>query len=250
MSISNLPTEETYTSLITSEHRNKPLFVATVALFVSGFIGGSVTSTAPGDTVADDVLMFVGPSLSSQLGGNLVTPGDTVDTGVDMAVDFEQSVVGIFPNLPFLADIDNAIGKQLDNIGVWVGLPRAVFVNSTLGIVTLDDTTYRQLLYAKIAANHWDGGMESYQAILADFFPGSGIVLKAVDNQDMTIDIYISGGIPTSLQTALLKGGLLVPQPTGVLINGFILPTGPVFGLDEEDLNIAGPDVGSFPTYL
>jgi hypothetical protein len=114
----------------------------------------------------------------------------------------------------------------------------------------LSDSDYQSLLYAKIASNNWDGGMQSFQTILSDLFKGSGIVMKAYDNQNMSLDIYLSGTPPTALQIALLKAGLVVPQPAGVLINGYIQPSGPVFGLDEEDSAIGGPDVGSFPTYI
>lgn len=150
--------------------------------------------------------------------------------------------------LPGLYALDTAAGAQLDSVGAWVGLTRYQNV-PTLGVVTLADADYRILLRAKIAANHWDGGMESLQAILAQIFPGGAITMYAVDNQDMSMDVYITGGTPTALQIALLKGGLLVPKPEGVRIN-FVLVTGPLFGLDRNDSAVAGLDVGAFVTYL
>lgn len=189
MSLTNYP------SLITSEHADKPNFVAIVTLLCSG----------------------------------------SVDT---------QAAVQAMPGL---YDVDAAVGDQLDACGVWVALPRTVAV-PTLGTVTLSDTDYRILIRARILRNHWDGGMSSLQGILAVIFPGS-ITMFAVDNQDMSMDIYIAGGTPTATQLALLKGGLLVPKPEGVLIN-FILATTALFGLDFETSLIAGPDVGSFINYL
>lgn len=148
-----------------------------------------------------------------------------------------------------LFDLDTAMGVQLDELGVWAGLGRYIFV-PTLGTVTLNDTDYRILLRAKILKNHWDGTNAMLQVILSQLFPGTGITLVAVDNQDMSMDIYIFGGTPTPTQLALLKGGLIVPKPEGVRINGFILVTGPLFGLDQEDTAVAGLDVGQFASYL
>lgn len=187
---------QTYSSLITSEHRDKPKFVAVVELLASA-------------------------SADSQ---------------------------ALLESLPELYSVLTAVGAQLDAAGVWIGLGRTIFV-PTIGTVTLDDDDYRVLLNAKILGNHYDGGMESLQLILQSLFPGTPIVLFAVDNQDMSMDVYITGGTPSPLQIALLKGGLLVPKPEGVRIN-FILVLGPLFGLDYENSTIAGLDVGSFATYL
>ena len=152
--------------------------------------------------------------------------------------------------LPGAHDLDVALGQQLDSVGRWVGLTRFKDVPS-LGRVELADADYRILLRAKVLANHWDGGMESLQAILAALFPGTGIVLFAVDYQDMSMDIYITGGTPTALQIALIKGGLLVPKPEGVRINGIVLASaGPQFGFDRDDSFVSGFDTGRFATYL
>lgn len=186
-----------YTGLVTSQHQDKPLFLAMVALFTSA------------------------------------------------SVDQQNTLATV----PGLYDLDTAVGEQLDTIGLWVGFGRYQFV-PTIGTVTLPDADYRTLLRAKILGNHWDGGMETLQTILGKIFPGSGITMFAVDNQDMSMDIYIVGGTPSSLQIALLKGGLLVPKPEGVRLNGFVLVSGALFGLDLETTGIAGLDVGAFATYL
>lgn len=186
-----------YTTLITSQYRAQPIFVASVALMTQHSLDN-------------------------------------------------QALLETFPDL---FDLDTAVGSQLDEVGVWAGLGRYIFV-PTLGTVTLDDTDYRILLRAKILKNHWDGTNAMLQIILGQLFPGTGIRLVAVDNQDMSMDIYIFGGTPTPTQLALLKGGLIVPKPEGVRINGFVLVTGPLFGLDQEDSAVSGLDVGQFATYL
>lgn len=153
----------------------------------------------------------------------------------------------VLDSMPGLYDLDVAVGVQLDTIGLWIGFGRTVFVPGT-GTVTLADADYRILLRAKVLANHWDGGMETLQAIIASIFPG-GTTMFAVDNQDMSMDIYVLGSL-TAQQLALLKGGLLVPKPEGVRINGYIQVSGPLFGLDHQDTFIAGLDTGAFPNYL
>ena len=191
-----MPTTSDYSSLITSEHRDKPLFVAVVDLFAQA------------------------------------------------SCDLQATLASI----PGLLDLDVAVSTQLDALGQWVGFGRYIFV-PTLGTVTLNDADYRTLLRAKILANHWDGQNASLQVILASLFPGTGVTLFAVDNQDMSMDIYVTGGMLTPTQLALIKSGLLIPKPEGVRINGVVIITGPLFGLDFENASVAGLDVGSFFSY-
>ena len=136
-------------------------------------------------------------------------------------------------------DLDTAEGDQLDIIGKWVGLSRtlqvpfAVFFSMditglgfdqgnwkgpydpTSGVTVMDDGTYRLMLKAKIGANNWDGTMPSFLAILSEAFQGSGITITARDNQDMTMDVYLSAK-PPALLAAILTGGYLPIKPEGV----------------------------------
>ena len=67
-----------------------------------------------------------------------------------------------------------------------------------------------------------------------------------IDNQDMTMNIIVLAGTLTTTQLALLNGGLLIPRPEGVLLNGiFTVTGGPKFGLDYDNSVIAGLDVGT-----
>lgn len=187
-----------YTSLITSEHADKPLFIAVVSLLVQ------------------------------------------------QAVDNQA----VLQQMQTLFDLDTAVGTQLDAIGIWVGFSRYVFVNPTLGTITLDDSDYRTLLRARILRNHWDGTNSQLQVILANIFPGTGITMFAIDNQDMSMDIFITAGTLTPTQIALIESGLLIPRPEGVLIAGYAYLTGPLFGLDFENAAIAGLDVGEFINFI
>jgi hypothetical protein len=164
---------------------------------------------------------------------------------IALYTSWSADVQRLYATIPTLFDLDVAVGVQLDDLGQRVGFARYIFV-AGLGTVTLNDADYRTLLRAKILANHWDGHNDTLQVILASLFPGTGITLFAIDNQDMSMDIFVTGGTLTPTQLALITSGLLVPKPEGVLLAGVAVITGPLFGLDFEDTGIAGLDVGAF----
>lgn len=169
-------------------------------------------------------------------------------------------------------DIDTAVGDQLDIIGQWVGLSRKIraallvyfsfdtaglgfdegnikgpFDTST-GLVSLDDDTYRVMLKAKIGANHWDGTMPALTAVYSTAFAGTGSSVFAVDNQDMSMDFYIAGKDPSALMSELLKGGYFPLKPVGVRINGYTKSSvsgAPIFGFDIQNEKISGFDTGA-----
>lgn len=209
-----------YTTLITSEYRDQPYFVQAVALLCSAFVDIQTLTVSTAD----------------------------VDSDIDMPVDDSDGVGGI-ASAPALYDLDAAVGMQLDTVGLWIGFGRMQNVPS-LGTISLSDDDYRSLLRAKVFANHWDGSMEQLQSLLQQIFPSAPFTLLAVDNQDMTMDIFIIGGTPSATQLALLEGGLIVPRPEGVLINGYTAATGALFGLDYDTSFISGPDVGAFSATL
>lgn len=172
--------------------------------------------------------------------------------------------------LPSAFDLDVAIGAQLDVIGLWVGISRAVktplavyFAFDTgglgfdqgawrgpfdpdSGLTELDDETYRTLIRAKIGANHWDGTLDGSKPILALVFPGPAVAFIE-DNQDMSMTIGIAGQPPSALELALLTGGYIPIKPEGVHVN-YITTTspGPIFGFDVDNEFIAGFDESSW----
>jgi len=147
--------------------------------------------------------------------------------------------------MPAKRDIDLATGVHLDALGVWIGFARTLFV-PTLGTVSLSDADYRILLRARIAIDYWDGTYDSLQKILGSLFPGTGTIVYALDNQNMSINIVSLGTALTATRLALLTQGFLSPKPAGVRIAGISAITGPLFGLDTQDDSIAGPDTGAF----
>jgi len=198
------------------------------------------------------------------------------------------SVLDPFANLQVMLgqmpqdfDLDTAIGVQLDAVGQWVGRSRFIPTpipniwfsfddalrgfdlgvwkgpyDSDSGVTRLDDETYRIFLRAKIAANQWDGRVETAQAAFNLVFSQSpGTYIFVIDNFDMTMTVGISGAIPSLLFIALLNQGFLPIKPEGVRINYAITTVNntPVFGFDVDNQYIGGFDTGSWgvgPSYF
>lgn len=176
-----------------------------------------------------------------------------------------------------LFDVDVAVGDQLDKVGLWIGQSRLITLDLTgvyfsfdvngvgydQGIwfekydpltnqFALPDEQYRLLLYAKIAANNWDGSIPGAYAAWNKLFGDTNIVLIQ-DNQDMSMLIGVVGPLPDPLTKAILTGGYLTLKPAGVHINGYYAPTvpgAPFFGFDSETSAISGFDVGAWGALL
>ena len=138
-------------------------------------------------------------------------------------------------------DLDNAVGAQLDILGVLLGASRLVGFQPSGGVSPLlDDTSYRVYLKARAAMNQWDGTIDGLQGVWTTLFPGGRIVID--DNQNMTATIFLSGSF-TSIQQDLITNGYIVPRPEGVLYTYVF--GGPHFGCDLNNSYVAGVDVGT-----
>lgn len=209
-----------YTGKITSQHADKPKFMAMVQMVAQCFLDANLASAGlPAvfdldnaiDAQLDDVGLWVGVSR------NIATPL----TGVYFALDT--------PGLGF-------------DQGVWKGP-----FDPDTGITTLDNETYRTLIRAKIGANHWDGTLPHAKEIFDLVFSGDSLVFIQ-DNQDMTITIGVAGKSPSAIELALLTGGYIPLKPQSVGVKYYIAPTadGPLFGFDVSNQYIAGFDQGSW----
>ena len=112
--------------------------------------------------------------------------------------------------------IDTAVGAQLDVMGEILNVSRNLNFQPTVASPTLDDETYRFVLKAKVAQNHWDGTIPGLYAIWASLFPTASI--KVVDNQDMTCDITFVSQSFTTLQRELVAHDYVLPRPQCVSI--------------------------------
>lgn len=216
---------------------------------------------------------------------DLITPyyrGKPIFTATLAAVlEPFANLQGMLAQLPQDFDLDQAVGVQLDAVGQWVGRSRFIPTpipniwfsfddarrgldlgvwegpyDSDSGITRLDDETYRVFLRAKIAANQWDGRVETAQAAFNLVFSQSpGTWLFVIDNGDMSMTVGISGAIPSLLFIALLNQGFLPLKPEAVRVNYAItsVNNAPVFGFDVSNQYIAGFDTGSWgvgPSYF
>lgn len=153
-------------------------------------------------------------------------------------------IQSVFESMLTLFDLDTAIGVQLDQIGLWIGIGRRVSVPITnlyfsfditgLGfdqgiwfqdfdpssdVVELDDDTYRSLLRAKVLLNKWDGTKAQLYGVLDAMFRDSpGITISVVDNMDMSMSITLGGTQPSSALLAVFTTGILPFAPLGVAL--------------------------------
>lgn len=168
-------------------------------------------------------------------------------------------------------DVDVAIGDQLDILGQWVGVSRNISIpidgvyfswdgDFTVGwdfgtwqpdlaptsITSLPDDAYRTLIKTKIAANSWDGTTDGAYAIWDSIFTDITILIQ--DNQNMTYDLAIVGGIIDSLTLALITGGYISLKPEGVRIDAYYvsIDSNPVFAWDLDAPLLQGWDIGSW----
>lgn len=167
---------------------------------------------------------------------------------IDILIAKVKDIADIANGLNLAFDIDIAVGPQLDTLGVIIGLPRAVSITlpnlffswydghsptETLGwgqgswrgpkektsvMSLLPDDAYRQLLKFKILQNKWKGTADELYRAWDEIFEGEDLTLRIVDNQDMSISLYITGYlIPATIQYVLL-GNYLPLKPAGVSI--------------------------------
>lgn len=129
---------------------------------------------------------------------------------------------GMLADLPSEFDIDNAVGPQLDAVGVRVGRSRqlpyplqGIFFtwgdpargwgkgvwkgrySAGVGLYELDDDTYRRLLRAKVLANRWDGSLIGAQGILNAYFDDPETLVFVVDNGFGRLNSFFTWGDPS-----------------------------------------------------
>ncbi|UKV75135.1 DUF2612 domain-containing protein [Burkholderia vietnamiensis] len=181
--------------------------------------------------------------------------------------------MNVLQSMPAKFDLDNAVGVQLDDVGLWVGVSRKIRIPLTgiyfsfdiaglgfdqgtwkgpfdpdTGLTVLDDDTYRLIIRAKIGANHWDGTLASSAEILNSIF-GADTHVFIEDHQDMSMTIGIAGKVPSAVFIALLAGGYIPLKPEGVRVAYTIVTTvdgTPMFGFDMSGPYVAGFDAGAW----
>ncbi|WP_267411825.1 DUF2612 domain-containing protein [Pantoea sp. GM_Pan_4] len=183
-------------------------------------------------------------------------------------------------------DIDSAVGAQLDILGEWIGRTRIVSqpisgvyfsfdtdglgwdqgiwqgpYDPDAGYTSLSDDTYRIVLKAKIAINNWNGQNDTLPPILETALEGSGLKMQIVDNQDMTISVWVfpeEDISQVSLELiAAIRQGYLTVKAAGVWAGDIQTPSietpsvgNRFFGFDMDNEYIAGFDDGAWEKTL
>lgn len=212
-----------YIALITSEHADKPLFVAVIRALVQPAVDSmNLLQTFPD-------LYDLDAAQGTQL--------DAVGLWVGISRQLRIPLTGVY----FSWDDVPLLGWDS---GSWQGL-----YDPTTGLTSLPDDEYRQLIRAKIAANRWTGGVYDAEAIWAQVFAGTGREIIVQDNQDMTMTVGFVGAPLTAIQQALLTGGYFPLKPEGVRIRFYAIPpdTGPLFAWDANSSELQGWDTGRWP---
>lgn len=179
----------------------------------------------------------------------------------------------LLDKLPAAFDIDEAIGVQLDVVGKWVGRSRVIPVpledpwfrwdragrgwdegiwrgpySFASGKTVLDDDTYRRLLYAKRAANVWDGRRQTGEAALRIYISDPATHLWIQDGFDMSDAVCVSGRLPGLVDCFIIALNLIPVKAAGVRrYYAFTSVDGaPLFGFDLQNSFLSGWDSGAW----
>ena len=217
---------EPYLDLVTSEHRNKPNFIAALSAVLQ--------------PIADlEVLLRSMPDLYD----------------LDLAVGSQLDVVGLWVGVSrFLSEPLTGVyfSFGIDGVGFGQGTWFGPF-DPVSGLVALPDPAYRTLLRARIASNQWDGTIPGAYAAWDILFAGTGYNILIQDNENMSMLFALLGPAPDAVTLALLTGGYLTLKPAGVRVVSYVIPSvpnTPLFGFGVENTSIAGFGVGSFGTFI
>jgi hypothetical protein len=147
-------------------------------------------------------------------------------------------------------DLDNAIGNQLDFLGVIVGVSRQMRQPVQVGTVTytsFPDYAYRLLLKLQIAQNSWDGTEPGIYLVWNTVLGSLGYGLLVADFQDMSM-AYVFLNPPTDpLLLAILTQGYFNLKPAGVNLLGYYTPSvpgTPIFSWNIENQKFEGWNQG------
>jgi hypothetical protein len=202
----------------------------------------------------------------------------TVETTVQPIAD----TMWLEQNYYLFYDLDYAVGKNLDAVGMWVGRDRYLPVPITAyfswdtdnlgwdqavwkrdfdpdsGFVTLPDELYRLLLRSVILANHWDGTIPGAYEVWKPIWsqcPGYTFVIQDYEDGSMAYGL-IGPAPPDQIMLGYFTFGEIDTKPAGVELDHFVpsmYPAGvggtPVFGFDSMTPNCAGWDVGAWADF-
>jgi len=216
-----MTTESQYLGLITTEHKQRPKFIATLSA-----VAGSMAA------LQEVLASFKGEfDVDTAIGAQL----DIIGIWVGISRRVAIPLVGVY----FTWNDTVATGW---NSGVWKGE-----FDPVSGLTSLPDDSYRILIKAKIAANAWDGSIPGAYTVWQAAF-GDDAVILIQDNQDMSMVVGIVNTELSAVTLALLTGGYIPLKPAGVRIDYYavVQDGNPAFAWNIENENLAGWGTGSW----
>lgn len=186
-----------YTDLITSEHANKPNFVAMVGFVTQAFLDGQAC---------------------------LAQFNDKFD--IDQAVGQQQDVLGQWIGMPrrILVPLGGTyFSWDIAGLG-WEQAPWFQTGNPLFSSVLLSDDEYRPALKARAYANRVGRSIYDIYAILDIFFNGTPNSSIVHDYQNMTMALEVIGPAPSANTIAILNGDYLGLRPAGVALLPTLIP--------------------------
>ena len=138
-----------------------------------------------------------------------------LDTAIGYGLDVWGRIVGVNRVIPvvntqflWFANADEVtFGNTFGNSIWYSGQP----IGSTN--YALSDDAFRLLIFAKAAANIWDGSIPGLNKILRLLFPGQ--VAYCTDGQDMTMT-YTFNWVLNPVELSIVQNTNVLPRPCGV----------------------------------
>ena len=112
---------------------------------------------------------------------------------------------------------DTAVGKQLDIIGKYCGVTRTA--QGFTQQITLDDTDFKTVIQMAQIQNSSGSSLATIQAFLHQFFPNQ---VLAFDNQNMTMNYFVSSVVGSQELIQVIISEKLLPKPMAVQIASII----------------------------
>lgn len=138
-----------------------------------------------------------------------------IATAKDYGLNFWGAIVGVGRVIPVQVSkyfgFNEAGDLSADPFGQSPFYPG---FSGTTNYALLNDD-YRQLIYAKAAANIWDGSIPGLNSILRLLFPGQ--VCYATDDGNMSMT-YVFAFSLTPVQESIIFTTGVLPQPVGVSV--------------------------------
>ena len=206
---------------ITSEHSDKPNFMAMVTATVQPF--------------ANMKAMFLSAPLLFDLEVAVGQQLDVVGEWVGASRSLGAPLTGVYFTL-------DGTGPGFD-YGVWKGP-----YDPSTGLVLLPDEFFRLVIKTKILNNSWDGSKDSIYNLTDVLFSPSGYTYYIEDHGDLTINIGLLGATPPPpILIALLNSGEFDLKGVTIRITSRVAQQGPIFSFDLNTLLFKGFDYSFWP---